>query len=201
MQVVSLIKRIFSSRLSREPNEEELADILRLIWIQVLDLEDDRADARAAYETLANAVLAEPSQARLAWSTLTGVMSRLAIQRSGETASALRLELKTAGIVLKSPRTYEADIAALRCWTRSKLSQGVVFTRLVASDPITAIRRDVFGSLQSAPAAVGSFLVTGEPGSGKSGVIYELADALIENGKDVLFLPVPIACLFRVVPR
>jgi hypothetical protein len=188
-QIETIIRQSFAERLDRDPTPDELSAILLLIWIQVLDVEDGRADARAACETLANAALVEPAQAPLAWSALTQLMNRFSVQRTGAAAATLRAELTSAGVRLRSPRTYAGDIETLSIWTRDKLDQGAAFTRLVASDPNSAIVREVFGPLKSAATAE-SYLVTGEPGSGKSGVIYELAQSLVADGHDVLFLPV-----------
>jgi hypothetical protein len=55
---------LFTGRLNREPSEDEIAAILRHIWIQILDVEDDRPDALSIYEKVSNNVLADARQAR-----------------------------------------------------------------------------------------------------------------------------------------
>lgn len=182
------IEAAFRDRLGRSPAPDELSAFVRLLWVQVLDVEDDRSDARGAQETLANFVVDDPAQATIAWSVLTQMASRFAVQRTGGSTATFRSELASAGISLKSNRLYASDIDALRNWTKSKLSQVSAYTRLVANDPVSTIPRKVSGALRAAVDQ--SYLVTGDPGAGKSGVIYELAEALLREGHDVVFLPV-----------
>jgi hypothetical protein len=188
-RITAIVRRSFGTKLNRQPTVDELRHVLQLVWIQVFDIEDEGKDALAAREALANYVVADAQQAQLAFTTLSQISARLATERSGKVLSTLRSELRAAGILLRSPPTYEADIERLRYWTKVKLEQGSIFRRLFIDDKLSAIRRDVFVPLCAA-VSQSSLLVTGEPGSGKSGVIYELAEHLAQSGKDVVFLPV-----------
>lgn len=187
-QVISVIEGAFHNRLGRPTTTDELSDFVRLLWIQTLDVEDDRTDARASQETLASLVVDDPAQATMAWSVLTQMASRFAVQRTGGSTATFRSELSAAGVSLKSHREFATDIDALRSWTKAKLGQVSAYTRLVANDPASTIPRRVSGALREAVDQ--SYLVTGEPGAGKSGVIYELAEDLLRDGHDVVFLPV-----------
>jgi len=188
-KVMAILRRSYRSNRNRDPSEGELSRIQQLIWVQILDVAEEGDAARTAQESLAAAVLANANQAPLAWNTLGHISARLASERSGKTVPTLRSELHANGIILRSPPSYDLDINNLRAWSRTKLAQDSVFTRLSPNDPESAIRRDVFDPLMSAAEAT-SLLVTGEPGAGKSGVIYELAKSLEEGGGDVLFLSV-----------
>jgi hypothetical protein len=63
------------------------------------------------------------------------------------------------------------------------------FSLLVRERPDTAITRAYGAPLQEA-AYEGSVLLVGEPGAGKSGILYELARSLSAEGADVVFLSV-----------
>jgi hypothetical protein len=142
--VTHLMQQSFRAHRHREPSTEEVSRIQRGIWIQVLDVEEGERDARDAQDNLSGVVLASPDQALPAWNTLTQISARLAAERSGKTLPALRTELRVKGIALHSPPSYEADITNLRNWSRAKLVQDSVYTRLSARNPATTIVRACF---------------------------------------------------------
>ena len=113
----------------------------------------------------------------------------LSTERSGLETAGFRAALRNAVIALRSPPQYSTDIQALKKWTQQSVTQEIVFTRLVGDDPASAVQRPVWGPLWDA-SQQGSLLVTGEPGTGKSGVIYQLAQSLQQAGADVVLLPV-----------
>ena len=84
---------------------------------------------------------------------------------------------------------YAADIAALKSWTARSLSAAPRFLQLLKSLSNTRLERDVWPTVRDA-AEQASFLIVGDPGSGKSGLSYALGLDRQQAGKDLVFLPV-----------
>jgi len=64
------------------PSESELAGLLRLIWLQVLDVEDDQTDAIALLDLFRSVASATLAQAGLAFTELVRLCGRLRADRS-----------------------------------------------------------------------------------------------------------------------
>jgi hypothetical protein len=86
---------------------------------------------------------------------------------------------------------FRADVQALTQWTTARLASSPRFTRLLPHDPRLTIERAVWQSFQSAAEAK-SLLLVGEPGAGKSGLMYRLASEAMTAGQDVIFIPVDL---------
>lgn len=192
-----LVKKYFKAATSKNPSPAEHAAILRLIYVQTLDVENGETDEIAAHDMLRTNVVAVPSESGNAFSRLVTFCADLRADRSSADLAAVQERLTTAGIQLQIAPDYRADVAALKKYTKDRLVRAPQYTRLVESDPKTAIKRDVAGPLAAA-AANGSFLVVGEPGAGKSGLAYQLASDVIANSGDVVFIPVELLGVTRL---
>jgi hypothetical protein len=159
--------------------------------VQVLDVESEGRDRTQALDLLRGTVLEEPDTAATAWSAMVEFCGQLRGESSGAHGPSLQNLLIGAGIAIRAAPDYRNDIRALQAWTQSRLARTVSFTRLIESRPETTIQRSVSGPL-SAAAEAGSFLVVGEPGAGKSGVCYRLAQDLSDAGRNVVLLPVDV---------
>ena len=95
------------------------------------------------------------------------------------------------GLRLKSPPDLAHDIDLLASLTNHNLLRLKDHTFLrfgeKATDHVHLARTEDLRCLIEA-AKSGHLLVTGEPGSGKSGLIHPLAEALIKEGKAVVLL-------------
>src|SRR6185437_1681500 len=94
-----------------------------------------------------------------------------------------RLPAAGAGI----PDPARQDAAVVRQVTASNLRALDEHATLPGVPEKAAVEREEFRTLLEAD---GSFVLTGEPGCGKSGMLSRLAHHLIENGEDVVVLTV-----------
>jgi hypothetical protein len=185
------ISRIWSAVYGAPPTRADIGRLLRLIRVQMLDVEAEGGDRNSALDLLRGTVLAVPDSARTAWSRIVEFCGQLRGESSGAHGPSLLNLLINSGIALLAAPDYREDIHALQAWTQARLTRTSAFTRLIETRPETAIERSITAPLQAA-AEAGSFLVVGEPGAGKSGVCYQLANELSRVGRDVVFLPVDV---------
>jgi hypothetical protein len=186
------LKRSWKATYGKAPTSQELGALLRLIWVQQLDLETDGRDRTHILEQFRIHILEDPTQADSAFSELFKLMARLRADRSGIGDKARLLQvLAGAGIRLLALPEYRRDVAALRKWTGLRLGPAPRFTRLLEDDATLTIERTVWPALQDV-AESRSLLLVGEPGAGKSGLTYRLAATLRADNRDVLFLPVDL---------
>ena len=185
------LKRSWKAVYGRSPTVAELNALLRLIWVEELDLESGRRDRRMIHEQLRTNFVRVPAQAGLAFSELIKLAARLRAERSGADRPTLLRLLTDAGIRLLVMPDFRADVQALTQWTTARLASTPRFTRLLPHDPRLTIGRAVWQSFQSA-AETKSILLVGEPGAGKSGLTYRLASEGVTAGRDVVFIPVDL---------
>ena len=185
------VTRWWRAAYGRDPSVTEGGAVLRAIWVQELDIEDGERDQLDALDKLRGNVLATPSQATTAFSTLASLCARLRADRSGVDVPRIQQVLADAGIGLEAMADFRPDIVQLKSWSAQKLARAPRFTRLLEFQDASVIERAVW-PLLAAAAANGSLVVVGEPGAGKSGVMYRLAASLTDAGRDVVFLPVDL---------
>lgn len=185
------LKRSWKAVYGKSPSLEELNDLLRLIWVQELDLESGRRDRRFILEQFRANLLEDATQASTALSELFKLAARLRAERSGADRHTLLQLLTGAGIRLTALPDFRNDVAALKRWTRARLQPTPRFTRLLEDDPQLTIERTLWPSFLEAASAK-SLLLVGEPGAGKSGLMYRLASTAMALGRDVVFLPVDL---------
>ena len=185
------LKRSWKAAHNRTATSANLNALLRLIWVQELDLESGRRDRKIIHEQLRANFLQEPAQAGLAFSELIKLAARLRAERSGAERPTLLRLLTNAGIRLLSMPDFRSDVAALTRWTAARLASAPRFTRLLSDEPRLTIERAVWPAFRTA-VETRSILLVGEPGAGKSGLTYRLASAASEAGRDVVFIPVDL---------
>lgn len=169
------------------PTLERVLRLYSLLRISSLDTEPGASGEQQAKDLLRHSVLAGASDSSQAWAMLVNLMGFASETRISVTREELRRELQRNGFFLRSTPSYLADIGALREYTRltlrslDHLSTLLVRGRQVRIErPVTAyLRREVDKQ---------SLVVIGEPGAGKSGVLHELATALTNEERDVVFL-------------
>lgn len=185
------LKRSWKSARGRAATLNDLNTILRLIWVQELDLETGRRDRRIIHEQFRANFLQDPAQAGVAFAELVKLSARLRAERSGSDRPTLLRLLTDAGIRLRAMPDFRADVAALTQWTTARLASAPRFTRLLAGDARLTIERAAWPAFRSA-VETRSALLVGEPGAGKSGLTYRLALSALEAGRDVVFIPVDL---------
>jgi len=167
------IRRSWLMTHGRDATSADIGSLLRLVWIHPLDVEEGERDRSSALDLMRAAVLADPVQADLAFSELVKLCARLRAERSGTDVSTLHISLARVGVKLVALPDYRSDIEALRKWTNIQLQKAPRFTRLLESVPESVIEREVWPLFRDGGLAE-SFLAVGDPGAGKSGLIYRL---------------------------
>jgi len=195
--VEAVLRQRWTAAYGVAPSESELAGLLRLTWIQVLDVEDDQTDAIALLDLFRSVALAAPAQAGLAFAELVKLCGRLRADRSGTDLTTIQRVLGSTGVSLLALPDYRADIASLRKWTQARLKRAPRYTRLLENDATTVVRRNVHDELVAA-AVSGSLLLVGDPGAGKSGLAYGLAEELAAARRDVVLIPVDLFNVTRI---
>ena len=183
------VKRSWKAAYGKLPRPEQIDALLRLMWVQVLDVESGERDKRAILDNFRAVLLEERAQAAAALAHLFKLIARLRADRSGADRPTLLAHLARLGIKLSILPDFRADIAALRKWTAARLGSAAKFTRLLEDDPALTIEREAWSGFQAA-AEAGSLLLVGEPGAGKSGLTYRLGQDLLAQRRDIIFLPV-----------
>jgi hypothetical protein len=172
----------------RKPTAPEIIELLRLVHVQILDVDRGGGHEREAKQLLRRSVLATPADAIKCWNTLLTEVGGYATAGQSADRSALQQAFTRAGIALKAPRSFQDDVARLKELTTSTLEALEEFSRIEVGGHGITIERPVAKELEVG-AAGGHLLVVGVPGAGKSGALYELARTLHKNS-DVVLLAV-----------
>jgi hypothetical protein len=171
-------------KTGKEPDATELRRFTSLCHVVVLAIEEDGSDEVAANDRL-RSVLSEPSQSRVAWDCLIRQALDLAKRRIGIGRIGLQQLLLGNAIPLQVPRSYKADVVALKAFT---MRTGQLLTPL---SEITLSKRSVHLARLSSQklwekANRESLLVIGEPGAGKSGAMNDLCRTAERLGRDLV---------------
>lgn len=110
--------------------------------------------------------------------------------RSGAAADRLELvrALRSAGYPETHAPGFDADIAALRNYTREECGR-LARHAVLDADSLAPVDRECLPAL-SAAIDGGSLLVIGEPGAGKTGVLVALANQSLNQSAPLVFLSV-----------
>jgi hypothetical protein len=169
------------------PADAEVHAVLQLVHIETVAVEDGESGEEAALMLLRQSILANPNDARSVWSVLVQVGSRLIRTRSSVGGPELRRLLIGEGIQLRAPRSYREDIERLRHHSAAIVGRLADYASIPLGAERVAIDRPYTAALWDA-AGSGSILVIGEPGAGKSGAMHGLAQALVEDEREVVVL-------------
>lgn len=170
-----------------QPTDAELYEFIRLVYIETIAVEDGEFGEDAMLTLLRSSILENPDDARQALSALGKVGSRLIRTRSSMAAPQLRSILIGEGIRLRAPRSYREDIDRLYRHSAAITARLADYASIPLGAERVEIERPYVADLRTA-AESGPTLVVGEPGAGKSGTIYGLAQTLASEGRDVVVL-------------
>jgi DNA replication protein DnaC len=185
------IERSWHATLGTLPTDSEVQQLLRLLRIQVLDVDHGGTSEREAKDLLRRAILRRhrPDQADAAWGQLIALCTRLAADRSGADRPGLRRTLLDAGFEVQAAYSYREDIERLKAHSQTTVHFLTNLARIRVGTVDVKLQRRSTDELRHA-ADEGSLLVVGEPGAGKSGTLHDLAQTLLDQGQDVVFLAV-----------
>lgn len=173
-----------------QPTDENIRELLSLVWVTVLDFEDEGSAEREAQQTLRSAVLQNPDQANQTWNGLVTACLDFASNQSGGDRAVLAQVLQQENITLQEPRSYRADIRRLREYSRRTLDLLKDLSIISVGAETVKIKRHSTDALHQ-HAETGPVIVVGEPGAGKSGTLHDLVDRLLEKeNRDVVFFAV-----------
>jgi hypothetical protein len=185
--VLGHVRRSWQAVLGRTPADKETRELLALVHVQVLDLSEGGTDEREAVGLLKATVLRDPGRADDAWNALIVFCARLAVMRAGAGRPRLQRVLLDAGLELRAAPSYREDIERLRASSGATLDALARLAEIRLGTVTLKIDRASTSALRAA-AEVGSLLVVGEPGTGKSGAIHDLVRGLLDEGHDVVLL-------------
>ncbi|GAB6165940.1 hypothetical protein JCM19992_19400 [Thermostilla marina] len=186
--VEELVRESLSALNASGCRDEDVLNVLRLMHVLPLDFGGNGETRREADRLLRTTVLKDPQMANQAWDCLVGIVRELAPNRTGADRRFLSRRLEDRGLISRPARSALGAIDTLK-------QRSAVFERhLSLRSQITfrgkaiKIRRPVVQQLLQ--AAQGDVLVVGEAGAGKSGCLYDTANAFHEQEGDVIVLAV-----------
>jgi hypothetical protein len=189
--LLNYTKKVWKQQTGTLPREDELREFLRLVYVEIYDFGVGQHHERTAESHLRTHVIHSLVQGRHAWQILEQFFGTADEHGTTATASSLRQLLTAAGIALNAPPDYASDINQLCKITRRNMERLARHTVLrfgsKRSDSIHLSRKDDLASLRLA-VAEGDLLLTGDPGCGKSGIIYSLVERLEADGLPVVLL-------------
>ncbi|WP_407915193.1 hypothetical protein [Kitasatospora sp. NE20-6] len=190
--------KVFTAHAAREwqqqrgtaPSASELESFLGQCYVWTLDVEVGGVAEVGALDRLRTSVVTETGQATAAWNVLLSTCRQLAINHAEAGLERLQESLVSSGIALATLPDFKADVARLVQLTDEtidQLSSGL--TTIPTPQGAVAIRRSSLSGLADRSRAE-SFVVVGDPGTGKTVVLHEMACAARDTHRPVLFLQV-----------
>ena len=160
---------------------DQLAALVRVLVFDV-----DGAQGTTA-EILAGS-LSERTDATAALNVLEALCGQMMKERAGADLGSLREGLMAKGVGLAAAPKYQHDISRLIQHTKSVAHSLRRHERIEPADGESASIVRECQEAVDASTLKESLLIVGEPGSGKSGVVNQLARRLVMQGEDVLEL-------------
>ena len=183
------IERSWQASMHVTPSEEQIREVLSFVHTEMLHIDAGGPAEREALDVLRQTVLRDPTQAQSAWMMLVQTCGEFAMRRSSIDRAYLQNLLLGSHIALQAQRSYREDIERLRAYSQMTIRLLGQEAKLRTGTSEVTIRRRSTDILRKG-AQQTSFLVVGVPGSGKSCALYNLAQDLQDEGRDVVFLAV-----------
>lgn len=183
----ALVKAAWKETYKTAATKQDIDDILDLVVVLKLDFHG--ADLELGREFLRGS-LVQPGAVKSSFKVLAKECEDRMVRRTGFTTTEIRRVLERDGIRLLAPEDYRRDIAAIQKESLEAQKNLSLSTMLKTDDgSLIPIPREV-SKVANAAATDGSFLLIGEPGAGKTGVLTDLAKQLASDGREVVVLSV-----------
>jgi hypothetical protein len=183
----AFVKAAWKKIYKTTATKRDIDDILDLIVALKLDFQG--ADLEMGREILRGS-LVQSRTVKSSFQVLAKKCEDRMVRRTGFTILQIRRVLERDGIRLLAPEDYRKDIAAIQKKSVEAQANLSVSTMLEIDDGrFIPIPREVV-KVAKAAAVEGSFLIVGEPGAGKTGVLTDLAKQLASDGHEVVVLSV-----------
>lgn len=186
-----LIEHHWQRQVGSQISAQELRQFLSIIKVIPFALTNA---TRTSLEVLLSEVV-PPENSSAAIDALVQLCAAYATNRSGGTAPSLRAALRAKSIPTKGLPKYQGDIARLQSISKRTLDDIAHYGYINTADDSSAVggvivlKRNCTDALVAA-AKTKSFLLIGDPGSGKSGALQAAAHKLAGDGHPVLVLAV-----------
>jgi signal recognition particle GTPase len=187
--VAAHFSRSYQTEVGTAPLDADVRNALRLMHVEVLDVDPNGQGEREALDALRQVVLRNEENAPAAWATLVQACAHLAETHSGADQAALQRLLLAAGFELNIPASYNSDIEQLRGTTARTEAILSDLSKIRVADTIVSIDRAVTQEIHRL-AETSHTLVVGEPGAGKSGALAHFVDGLRARDADFVVLAV-----------
>ena len=186
--LIEQTKRDWKSVTKETPTETELSEFLEMVHVAVFDFGFGFVHDRAAEETIREILAVKPNESHRIWSDLELHFNRANRKGIKTTSATLRQSLKSDELTLLPTPNFADDIELLQDLTSRNLDRLEQHTLLKFKKGDVHIPRTEELTAMITAAKKRHLLVTGEPGSGKSGLIHPLAQALTQEGIPVVLL-------------
>lgn len=178
------LRRLWVECKGEPADDATLRQLLRPLVVRALDLRDDGLEYQTVQVMLSD-MLVDQDQARDLWEALVSIGHELGESQRWIDRDALVAKLEERRFYLRPVSRLRRDIAHLRQVTRTNIAMlGSALTLTTPEGGLT-LEREVGPTLH---AAEGSFALTGEPGTGKTALLCQLATDLVDQGNDVVLL-------------
>ena len=182
-----LLKAAWKKFYGMEATESEIGQILDHVVVARFDFQ--ATDLELGAQILSTS-LADTSTSRAAFMTLAGICEQRMRTRTGFDMHQIRRVLERKGVVMLAPPDYRKDQESLKRYSDRIRLRLARFSELKIDDGTKIPIPRTVEQIATNAAAQGSLLIVGEPGAGKSGVNYNVANKLEAAGHPVLMLAV-----------
>lgn len=180
--------QVLASSTTAAISPSDVRSFLSAVHVIVLDLEDANAGTAEAQRALAESVLppVESKNASATWRALISLAEESNRLGRRMDMASLSDQLFRAGVSLRTPLTFREDIARLEEITKRNLKRLKQLAELRVANPPVEIPRECVPALRGAIET--NRVVIGDPGAGKSGVLYQLCNRLAAQTNDFVLL-------------
>lgn len=170
------------------PTEKNLAQLARLFHLERFAVAQGAADWREASNLLGARLFGGEEFGQAPLASLLSIVRNLIRNGAPSHRDGLLRQLRAAGHEDTRSPQFDEDIAALRAYTQSEITRLQRHSVLPIAGGIP-IKRACMPALKAA-AEAGSFLIVGEPGAGKTGVLVAFAQERLAENQTTVFISV-----------